>query len=98
MFIRNLLRLGILLTMLAPLAVRCAPFRSFWNANGGLALFGFPITQAQQLPSRTDGRTYLTQYFERERLEYHPELRGTPYEVLLGLLGAEELRIRGYLP
>ena len=29
-----------------------------------------------------------SQYFERNRFEYHPENAGTPYEVLLGLLGS----------
>jgi len=29
------------------------------------------------------------QYFERNRFEYHPEKAGTPYEVLLGLLGVQ---------
>jgi hypothetical protein len=37
----------------------------------------------------TDGKQYLTQHFERARLEYHPENAGTPYDVLLGLLGRE---------
>ena len=31
-------------------------------------------------------------------MEHHPENAGTPYDVLLGLLGSEELRMRGYLP
>ncbi|HEY0603578.1 MAG TPA: hypothetical protein VGD58_11740 [Herpetosiphonaceae bacterium] len=76
----------------------CPPLRSFWNRNGGLPVFGYPITAAREEVSQTDGATYVTQYFERERLEYHPEQRDTPYETLLGLLGAEELRTRGYLP
>jgi hypothetical protein len=29
------------------------------------------------------------QYFERNRLEYHPEHKGTEFEVLLGLLGVQ---------
>ena len=29
------------------------------------------------------------QYFERNRLEYHPEAKGTPAEIQLGLLGKE---------
>ena len=37
----------------------------------------------------TDGKQYLTQHFERARFEYHPENAGTPYDVLLGLLGRE---------
>ncbi len=76
----------------------CPPFRAYWERNVGLPVFGVPITQARDEQSRTDGKIYPTQYFERERLEYHAENRGTPYEVLLGLLGAEELRERGYLP
>jgi hypothetical protein len=76
----------------------CAPLRGFWERSGGLPAFGLPITPAHDETSTTDGGTYLTQWFERERLEHHPELAGTPYEVLLGLLGSEELRRRGYLP
>ena len=58
-------------------------FTGYFDAAGGLPVFGYPITAAQQ----EDG--HLVQYFERERMEYHPENAGTPYEVLLGLLGAE---------
>lgn len=76
----------------------CPPLKDFWYKQGGLSVYGYPLTQARDEQSRTDGQTYLTQWFERERLEYHPEYAGTPYEVLLGLLGSEELRVRGYLP
>jgi uncharacterized protein YkwD len=48
-----------------------------------------PLSEAAPERSPTDGKTYLTQWFERARFEYHPEQAGTPYEVLLGLLGAE---------
>ncbi len=34
------------------------------------------------------------QYFERARFEYHPEYAGTPYEVLLGLLGREQFHAK----
>jgi hypothetical protein len=37
-----------------------------------------------------DGR--LVQYFERARMELHPELAGTPYEVQLGHLGVQVLQ------
>jgi polysaccharide biosynthesis protein PslG len=37
----------------------------------------------------TDGKSYLVQYFERQRLEYHPEITDTRFEVLSGLLGVE---------
>ncbi len=38
-----------------------------------------------------DGNTYLVQYFERARFEYHPEHKGTPYEVQLGQFGRRVL-------
>ena len=38
-----------------------------------------------------DGKTYLVQYFERQRFEYHPEYKGTRYEMLLERLGAEQV-------
>jgi len=39
------------------------------------------------------------QYFERNRLEYHPENQGTKFEYLLGLLGAEQFKqTYGYVP
>src|SRR5688500_19233293 len=37
--------------------------------------------------SAVDGKTYTVQYFERAVFELHPELAGTPHEVLLSLLG-----------
>ncbi|HYF66029.1 MAG TPA: hypothetical protein VD886_24580 [Herpetosiphonaceae bacterium] len=62
-------------------------FRAFWDDRGGLYTFGYPIGQAFR---DKDGR--LVQYFERTRLELHPENAGTEYEVLLGLLGEELLQ------
>jgi len=64
-------------------------FLSYWRGNGGLPVFGYPIDSEQQ----TDGR--VMQWFERERFELHPEHSGTPYEVELGRLGAEELAQQG---
>jgi hypothetical protein len=75
----------------------CAPFLGYWERNGGLPVFGFPLTATDDELSQTDGNTYSTVWTERERLERHPENAGTPYEILLGLLGAEDLRVRGYL-
>lgn len=64
-------------------------FLTYWNAHGGLALFGYPITEARMEKNPADGKEYLVQYFERNRFELHPEKAGTPYEVQLGLLGAQ---------
>ncbi len=62
-------------------------FKKYWEQHGGLAMFGYPITQEFQESNSSDGKTYITQWYERARFEYHPENKGTEYEVLLGLLG-----------
>jgi sortase (surface protein transpeptidase) len=66
-------------------------FLRYWQANGGLAVFGFPLTEEFTEINAADGKPYTVQYFERNRFEYHPENAGGRYEVLLGLLGAETL-------
>jgi len=66
-----------------------AVFMKFWDANGALPVFGFPISDARTEKSQADGKEYLVQYFERNRFEWHPEFEGTENEVLLGLLGVE---------
>jgi hypothetical protein len=76
-----------------------APFLQYWRSNGGLPVFGLPRSEAFQERSAIDGKTYLVQYFERNRLEYHPENQGTKFEVLLGLLGTEQFqKTYGYTP
>jgi hypothetical protein len=66
----------------------CPPFRTFWEAQGGLPVFGYPISEQMVERSADDGKEYTVQYFERNRFEHHPEL-APPYDVLLGRLGAE---------
>ena len=61
----------------------CQPFLGYWRANGGLERFGYPVTQPFQEQIETN--RYSVQYFERRRMELHPELPGGP--ILLGLLG-----------
>jgi hypothetical protein len=72
-------------------------FAAFWDEHGGLPVYGYPISEALQEQSPTDGKTYLVQYFERNRLEYHPELPA-PFRVSLGLLGVQVLQARGWIP
>jgi hypothetical protein len=72
-------------------------FLKYWLNNGGLEIFGFPISEEFQEKNPDDGKTYTVQYFERNRFEYHPEFTGTKFEVLLGLLGKDVLRRRGWL-
>lgn len=61
-------------------------FQQFWEQNGGLPIFGYPITAARSEINPDDGQTYLTQWFERARFELHTE-NAPPYDVLLGRLG-----------
>src|SRR4051794_15747829 len=49
------------------------PFLSYWEAHGGLAQQGYPITDEFFESSRLDGNSYKVQYFERAEFEYHPE-------------------------
>lgn len=67
-------------------------FLQFWESNGGLPVFGLPISE--QRPERGSEGTFEVQWFERERFERHPENRA-PYDVLLGRLGDEALRQAG---
>jgi hypothetical protein len=66
-----------------------ARFTDYWQRNGGLPLFGYPISSERLERSPTDGKQYVVQWFERARFEHHPEYSGTNAEVLLGLLGSQ---------
>ena len=60
----------------------CYAFRDFFEAHGGLAQFGYPISNFEIHHRR------VVQYFQNARFEWHPELpRGQ--HVLLGDLGLE---------
>ena len=69
-------------------------FLQYWTARGGLAQQGYPLSEELQEVSKLNGKTYTVQYFERAIFELHPENAGTPYEVLLSLLGSFELKNR----
>jgi len=60
----------------------CFGFRDYWNLNGGLATFGYPISE------EFVENGVVVQYFERQRLEYHPQ-NPVPWKVLGGLLGTQ---------
>ncbi len=64
-------------------------FKKYWDNNGALWQFGYPISEEFQEKNAQDGKTYTVQYFERARFEYHPEFAGTEFEVLLGHLGRD---------
>lgn len=60
-------------------------FYGYWSAHGGLAQFGYPIGEPS-MQLLENGNTYQVQYFERARLEAHPE-NPPPYDILLGQFG-----------
>ena len=62
--------------------------RTYWEQNGGLAVFGFPITA--QTIELVEGSPLQVQWFERDRLEIQPDSR-----VTTGRLGAERLEQMG---
>ena len=62
--------------------------REFWEQNGGLPVFGFPVGP-QQIET-IEGKQLQVQWFERARFETHGE------RVLLGLLSNELAAARGW--
>jgi hypothetical protein len=75
-----------------------APFLAYWQAHQGSEIIGPPISEPlREQNGDGTGRVYLVQYFRNMRLEYHPELKGTPYVVQPGLLGRQYLHQRGWI-
>lgn len=72
-------------------------FRAFWQQHGGLATFGYPISEEFIELNPDTGVLHTVQYFERARFEYHPQFAGTEFEVLLGLLIRDDLQHAGWL-
>lgn len=60
-------------------------FLQFFNQNGGLEIFGYPVSDLHEEEDR------LVQYFQRMRMEWHPE-RPPSDQVALGALGLEALQ------
>ncbi len=68
----------------------CFGFRNYWQSHGGLAIFGYPISE-----EFTDPATGLTvQYFQRQRLEYHSN-NPPAWQIEGGLLGSKILDTNG---
>ncbi len=65
----------------------CEPFLSYWQNNGGLTRFGYPISG--RVIAQSKSWRGPVQYFERRRLEWHTEHAGSNLEVMLGNLGSE---------
>lgn len=65
-------------------------FLDFYRQHGGLEVFGYPISEEVM-----EGKTRV-QYFQRARLELHPELP-SGQQVVMGLVGEDLLRAKGWL-
>ncbi len=63
-------------------------FLGYWLGHGDLAVNGYPLGDPFQ-EALADGRTYTVQYFERARLEAHPEQPEVRYQILLGQFGRQ---------
>ncbi|MHB8647850.1 MAG: hypothetical protein ACYDAR_18875, partial [Thermomicrobiales bacterium] len=66
-------------------------FKKFFDQNGGIFIFGYPISEETIEPNPTDGVAYTVQWFERARFEFHPEFNATPNAIELGQLGRQLL-------
>jgi hypothetical protein len=66
------------------------PFLEFWRDNGGLATFGYPLSESFK------ENDLEIQWFERARFEWHPELPPGK-RIVLGTIGREALQRRGWI-
>ncbi len=78
-------------------------FRAFWEANGGLARFGYPLTEEQAARNPDDGQTRTVQYFERALFELHSDAAGSrvqlaPLGRLLLTASAQRAEANGVKP
>lgn len=70
-------------------------FAEYWQGNGGLPVFGYPISPAQQRPTES-GQSTSTQFFERNSLEINVDPAAQrPFHILLGRLGDSLLQRQG---
>src|SRR6476620_1347972 len=61
------------------------PFLSYWEEHGGVAVFGYPISDRLLETAEDSGEEYTVKYVERARFELH---HATGDKVILGRLGA----------
>lgn len=69
----------------------CFAFLDFFNANGGVAQFGYPISNFESHDER------IVQYFQRARFEWHPEYP-SGQRVTLTDLGSRYFDVHGENP
>ncbi len=69
------------------------PFLSFWQTNGQVEAFGYPISEP--LWEYVADQLTQVQYFERGRLEYHPRSPDLALRVQVSPLGHKLALLRG---
>jgi hypothetical protein len=72
-------------------------FVGYWQNNGGLPVFGYPLAGLEQYTPPDVTAPLTVQWLERNRLELHPQ-NPPEYRVLLGRMGAERLTQLGRDP
>jgi hypothetical protein len=70
------------------------PFLDRWNNQGGLTVYGYPVQPAGCVKDSRTGRIIWSQWFQRHRMEWHPEFNGTA----LGAIGSQRAREQGFDP
>ncbi len=73
------------------------PFLSYWQQHLGNFVFGSPISEPFDETNPETGQRRLVQYFEKGRLEYRPEFASSRAAVVVGNVGAELLKAKGWL-
>ncbi len=69
------------------------PFLAFWEAHGGIDVFGLPISEPRW--EYIGGTLQQVQYFERARLEVDPRSASPTKTVQVGDIGRDLARLRG---
>ncbi|MDW8060896.1 MAG: hypothetical protein RMK01_12575 [Thermomicrobium sp.] len=69
----------------------CGGFRAYWETFGGLAVYGYPLSEEFVEVNPDTRQTYVVHYFERQRFEWHPGEWPERFDVMLGRLGAQLL-------
>lgn len=72
-------------------------FLSYWKNNGGLPIFGYPLTEEFSQFDKIHNITLTVQYFERAKFEYHSDLPANQ-RIQIGLLGDEAIAGKFFVP
>jgi lipoprotein-anchoring transpeptidase ErfK/SrfK len=70
------------------------PFLSYWNDNGAMVAFGYPISEPMW--EYVGNRMLQVQYFERARLEHYPLTNNPADEVQRSAIGRDLAFLRGH--